>query len=177
MELWIAHHRSVATRFEEYAEWVLRPQLPERPTRPRSSYFICGTPRSGSWLLAGLLASTGVAGRPHEWFWRDTEEANRRAWGILSFSDYVAHVHDAGTTSNGTSRVHASFGFGARASPPRPCRGRRRSRPATGTTGTRANRTALLRTTASRSTRSPVRLRQETPLGGSGLPRTRSSPS
>ena len=91
----------MATRFEEYAEWVLRPQLPERPTRPRSSYFICGTPRSGSWLLAGLLASTGVAGRPHEWFWRDTEEANRRAWGILSFSDYVAHVHDAGTTSNG----------------------------------------------------------------------------
>src|SRR5919201_3330033 len=97
----IAHHLCVATRLEEFAEWVLRPQLPERPARPRSSYFICGTPRSGSWFLCGLLASTGVAGRPHEWFWGDPEEANRRAWGVSDFSEYVARVRDAGTTPNG----------------------------------------------------------------------------
>jgi len=91
----------VATTLDDYAQWVLHPQLPERPTQPHSSYFICGTPRSGSWLLCGLLASTGIAGRPHEWFWRDTEQANCRAWGVSRFSDYVARVRDAGTTPNG----------------------------------------------------------------------------
>jgi len=86
---------------EQYAEWVLHPPLPEHPARPRSSYFVCGTPRSGSWLLCGLLASTGVAGRPHEWFWRDTENANRQAWEVSCFADYLARVRDAATTPNG----------------------------------------------------------------------------
>jgi LPS sulfotransferase NodH len=91
----------VGTTLDDYAEWVLRPELPAIPTRPRTSYFVCGTPRSGSWLLCGLLASTGVAGRPHEWFYEDTEKANRRAWGVSLFSDYLRRVHDAGTTPNG----------------------------------------------------------------------------
>jgi LPS sulfotransferase NodH len=85
----------------EYAVWVLHPPLPEKPPVCRSSYFVCGTPRCGSWMLCGLLASTGVAGRPHEWFWRDTEEANRRAWGVSDDSEYVARVREAGTTPNG----------------------------------------------------------------------------
>ena len=80
---------------------MLRPRPPDRPVRPLRSCFVCGTPRSGSWLLCGLLASTGVAGRPHEWFWRDTEEATRRAWGVSQFGDYVARVRNAGTTDNG----------------------------------------------------------------------------
>ena len=91
----------MGTTLDDYAEWVLHPQLPAIPTRPRSSYFVCGTPRSGSWLLCGLLASTGVAGRPHEWFYEDTEDTNRRAWGVSLFSDYLRAVHDAGTTPNG----------------------------------------------------------------------------
>lgn len=91
----------MGTTLDDYAEWVLHPQLPETPTRPRSSYFVCGTPRSGSWLLCGLLASTGVAGRPHEWFYENTEETNRRAWGVSLFPDYLRCAHDAGTTPNG----------------------------------------------------------------------------
>jgi LPS sulfotransferase NodH len=86
---------------DDYAAWVLRPRLPEKPTVPSSSYFVCGTPRSGSWLLCGLLASTGVAGRSHEWFYRETEETNRRAWGVARFADYLQCVRDAGTTPNG----------------------------------------------------------------------------
>jgi len=86
---------------KKYAEWVLRPPLPDRPVRPDTSYFVCGTPRSGSWLLCGLLASTGIAGRPHEWFWRDTEESNRRIWRVSHFADYLACARDAGTTPNG----------------------------------------------------------------------------
>jgi LPS sulfotransferase NodH len=101
----------MAAMLDDYAEWVLRPQVPERPTPPRSSYFICGTPRSGSWLLCGLLASTGVAGRPHEWFWQDTEEANCRAWGVSGFSDYLARVQDAGTTPSGVFGSKLMWGY------------------------------------------------------------------
>jgi LPS sulfotransferase NodH len=84
-----------------YARWVLAPDLPRGPVRATSSYFICGVPRSGTWLLAGLLDSTGVAGRPHEWFWRDTEESNRRRWESASLSAYLTRVLEAGTTQNG----------------------------------------------------------------------------
>ncbi|MGD9573152.1 MAG: Stf0 family sulfotransferase [Thermoleophilia bacterium] len=35
---------------------------------PTSSYLICTTPRSGSTFLSEALASTGVAGRPEEYF-------------------------------------------------------------------------------------------------------------
>ena len=43
-------------------------------TDRRRSYLVCGTQRSGSTLLCGLLRDTGVAGRPHEFFeaMRDT---------------------------------------------------------------------------------------------------------
>jgi LPS sulfotransferase NodH len=36
--------------------------------RPRSSYLVCATPRSGSTLLCALLDGTGVAGHPEEYF-------------------------------------------------------------------------------------------------------------
>jgi LPS sulfotransferase NodH len=72
---------------------------------PSSSYFICATPRSGSWLLCGLLASTGLAGRPHEWFLEPVEEANATAWGASDFADYVRLVKTAGTTPNGVFGV------------------------------------------------------------------------
>lgn len=86
---------------DDYARWVRQPDLPPQPVSPRLSCFVCGTPRSGTWLLCGLLASTGLAGRPHEWFWRDTEWTNRRAWGVRDFAEYVARVRDAATTENG----------------------------------------------------------------------------
>jgi LPS sulfotransferase NodH len=86
---------------QAFAEWVLYPTVPAQPTPCESSYFVCGTPRCGTWLLCGLLTSTGVAGRPHEWFWRNTEDANRRAWGVSDFPEYLARVREAGTTPNG----------------------------------------------------------------------------
>ena len=94
----------------EYARWVLQPEIPDRPVPPRTSYFVCGTPRCGSWLLCGLLASTGIAGRPHEWFWQDTEEANRRAWGVSGSLHYFACVRAAGTTPNGVFGAKLMWG-------------------------------------------------------------------
>lgn len=88
-------------RLDDYAAWVLHPQLPENRIAPSSSYFVCDTPRSGSWLLCGLLASTGVAGRPHEWFYPETERTNGREWGVARFADYLQCARDAATTPNG----------------------------------------------------------------------------
>jgi trehalose 2-sulfotransferase len=95
----------------KYARWVLAPNLPRRPTRATSSYFVCGVPRSGTWLLAGLLESTGVAGHPHEYFWRDTEQANRRRWGVSSFSDYLSRVEEVGTSENGVFAAKLMWGY------------------------------------------------------------------
>ena len=47
-----------------------------------SSYIICGTPRSGSTLLCDLLASTGVAGKPHSYY-RDEDASDwAESWGV-----------------------------------------------------------------------------------------------
>jgi len=95
---------------EQYAHWVLAPPRPELALRPRESYFVCATPRSGSWFLCGLLASTGVAGRPHEWFWRDTRTSLERDWNVSDDADYVEHVLAAGTTPNGVFGAKVMFG-------------------------------------------------------------------
>lgn len=95
---------------DDYARWVLAPPLPTRPVPATSSYFLCGVPRSGTWLLAGLLESTGVAGHPHEYFWRDTEAANRRAWGVSSFSEYVSRVKEVGTSADGVFGAKVMWG-------------------------------------------------------------------
>jgi LPS sulfotransferase NodH len=58
-------------------------------------------PRTGSAFLGGLLESTGVAGHPHEWFWRETEAELRRKWGVSGDREYVEAVLRAGTTPNG----------------------------------------------------------------------------
>jgi trehalose 2-sulfotransferase len=95
---------------DEYARWVLATPKPDRTLAPRKSYFVCGMPRSGSWLLCGLLASTGVAGRPHEWFWRDTQASLMRAWGTGDFASYLELVLAAGTTANGVFGAKVMWG-------------------------------------------------------------------
>lgn len=94
----------------QYAQWVLEPQLPQCPVTPRSSYVIGAIPRSGSWLLSGLLHSTGAAGRPHEYFLSETEAANRRNWGVSSPAEYLAKVLEAGTTDNGVFGCKVMWG-------------------------------------------------------------------
>jgi LPS sulfotransferase NodH len=62
-------------------------------------------------LLAGLLESTGIAGHPHEYFWRDTEEANRRRWAVSSFSEYLSRVKEVGTSDNGVFAAKFMWGY------------------------------------------------------------------
>jgi trehalose 2-sulfotransferase len=79
--------------------------------RPVSSYFVCGIPRAGTWLLCGLLASSGVAGDPQEWFWRDTERDFRERWGVSTDADYLARVLETGTTPNGVFGSKLMWGY------------------------------------------------------------------
>ena len=92
--------------------WVVEPPvLPSAPPTPTRSYFVCGTPRAGTWLLCGLLESTGLAGRPHEYFWRETERANATAWRTETFDDYVRAVLAVGTTPNGVFGAKLMWGY------------------------------------------------------------------
>jgi LPS sulfotransferase NodH len=84
---------------------VLRPELPEDSVEPVRSIVLCGTQRSGTWLLCGLLDSTGVAGHPHEWFSAGTAAPARMRWGTEDDASYVRAVRRAGTTPNGVFAV------------------------------------------------------------------------
>jgi len=56
---------------------------------PHTSYLICATPRSGSFLLCETLKDTGLAGNPEEYFWRDDEPAWTARWGTETYLDYL----------------------------------------------------------------------------------------
>jgi LPS sulfotransferase NodH len=63
-------------------------------------------PRSGGGLLAGLLRSTGVAGRPEEYFWSEDIPHWRKRWGNIAEEAYFLTALREGTSPNGV--------FGAR---------------------------------------------------------------
>jgi LPS sulfotransferase NodH len=70
----------------------------------RQSYFICCLPRSGSWLLADALRSTGCAGRPEEFYWDAFRPSYLKRWGdpqLDSFADFLELTFADGTTPNG----------------------------------------------------------------------------
>jgi LPS sulfotransferase NodH len=59
-----------------------------RDSLPTRSYFVCGTPRSGSTLLALSLASTGLVGRAGEFFSKETVPD----WAADDYHGYVTQV-------------------------------------------------------------------------------------
>lgn len=83
-----------------------------------SSYLLCGTPRTGSTLLCGLLASTGVAGRPQSYFrqpdlsdWAATFGVPVAGDGTFDYGEYVAGVVRYGTTPNGVFGARIMWGM------------------------------------------------------------------
>lgn len=84
--------------------------MPElrHPSGRADAYLICATPRTGSSLLCGLLASTAVAGHPESYFRPPDEQSWAQRWGIarsadggFSYADYVRSALGAGRTRNG----------------------------------------------------------------------------
>ena len=89
----------------------------ERRRGVPTSYLLCGTPRTGSTLLCGLLSSTGVAGRPESYF----RHGDQRQWasrfgvtmthdGMLDHRAFVAGAMRFGTTSNGVFAARVMWG-------------------------------------------------------------------
>lgn len=81
------------------------------PLQPDTSYFICGTPRSGSFLLCEALKNTRLAGMPEEYFWRGDEPAWRERWGVSTYAEYVAAAIRQGTTGNGVFGAKVMWGY------------------------------------------------------------------
>lgn len=79
----------------------------------RQSYFICCLPRSGSWLLADALRSTGRAGRPEEFYWDAFRASYLKRWGdpnLDSFADFLELTFADGTTPNGVFGAKLHWG-------------------------------------------------------------------
>lgn len=68
-------------------------------TAIHTSYFICATPRCGSNFLCEVLQSTGVAGRPDEYFWNPPHWIER--WKTSDFAGYLAGIRQEGSGPNG----------------------------------------------------------------------------
>ncbi|MFC3179748.1 Stf0 family sulfotransferase [Cypionkella sinensis] len=52
-----------------------------------NSYIICGTPRSGSTLLCGMLTAMQTMGAPDSFFMRDVDPIWAQAWGLPARGD------------------------------------------------------------------------------------------
>jgi LPS sulfotransferase NodH len=80
-----------------------------------ASIIICATPRSGSTLLCGLLADTGIAGRPESWYRRQNIADWARQWGVAgehaAFERaYLAAVRRAGSGAGGIFGLRLMWG-------------------------------------------------------------------
>jgi len=81
------------------------------------AYLICGTPRTGSTLLCGLLRSTEVAGRPESYFrlpdeqtWADRWRLARIGAGAFDYGGYVRAAVVAGSSPNGVFGARVMWG-------------------------------------------------------------------
>ncbi|HLO16328.1 MAG TPA: Stf0 family sulfotransferase [Anaerolineales bacterium] len=72
--------------------------------KPRLSYTIWFTQRTGSSLLCKVLEETGIAGKPNEWLWSWLEEHRSS-----SPRELQNQLWESGTTSNGIFGIKHSF--------------------------------------------------------------------
>lgn len=81
--------------------------------RPRLTYIICSTPRSGSSLLCSALSDTGIAGNPEEYFvpwpWLAREVEYSVKFNVHHPSKYLNAVVRTSMTTNGIwgTKLHA----------------------------------------------------------------------
>lgn len=78
---------------------------------PKTSYLVCGIPRSGTSLLCHALRNTGIAGRPEEYFWRGDEAFWSWRWHTSTYGEYVGTAIREGTTPNGVFGARVMWGY------------------------------------------------------------------
>lgn len=81
------------------------------------AYLLCATPRTGSTLLCGLLASTGIAGNPESYFREPDLHDRAQRWGVpfepdgsVSSRDFVRAAVAVGVTQNGVFGARVMWG-------------------------------------------------------------------
>ncbi len=86
--------------------------------KPKLTYIICATPRSGSHLLSEALISSNVAGKPDEYFIIDKEGRLQNETGNIaeqfgqkSLADFRELVLELGSTANGTFGIIIFWGY------------------------------------------------------------------
>jgi len=82
-----------------------------------ASYLLCGTPRTGSTFLCGLLSSTGLAGNPESYFREPDLTTWARRLGMptlghdpFDYQDFAARVRHVGSTPNGVFAARIMWG-------------------------------------------------------------------
>jgi len=80
--------------------------------QPRTSYLVCGTPRSGSSLLCEALINTGIAGQPEEeYFLPRNELVWQERWGTSTYAEYLASAIKQCTTLNEVFGAKMMWGY------------------------------------------------------------------
>jgi LPS sulfotransferase NodH len=69
--------------------------------RPRVSYLIMATPRSGSYLLCEALINTNLAGYPTEYFGPAQTRSLLNKWDVPDYAACLTQIIEEGTTANG----------------------------------------------------------------------------
>jgi trehalose 2-sulfotransferase len=75
--------------------------VPVNGWRPRLSFLVCATPRSGSTLLCEALWNTGLAGRPQEFFNIRTKSLVMEESTTADFAGYLSAALEDGSSANG----------------------------------------------------------------------------
>jgi LPS sulfotransferase NodH len=76
---------------------------------PHASFLVCSIPRSGSSLLCELLAGTGLAGVPAEFFHPNKMAALQGRWGVDELDDYLRELLARKTSPNGVFGTKAHW--------------------------------------------------------------------
>src|SRR5215831_10803096 len=76
-----------------------RKAVPRPMMSTRLSYLICATPRSGGSFLCEVLSSTGIPGRPDDYFWDPPFWFAQ--WSVTDISSFAERLFQEGTTANG----------------------------------------------------------------------------
>lgn len=85
--------------------------------KPKTSYIICATPRSGSHLLSEALQNTKLAGKPDEYFITDpkgnlqNETGNiAEKYGQMTLEEFRRLIIEIGSTPNGVFGISILWG-------------------------------------------------------------------
>ncbi|MFK7802342.1 MAG: Stf0 family sulfotransferase [Anaerolineae bacterium] len=68
--------------------------------KPKKSYIVCTTPRSGSNWLCDVLENTYLTGKPREYFYNGSFETHSKAFGVSSYPNYIAEAINQTKTKN-----------------------------------------------------------------------------